>query len=328
VTEPPQAVDREGSAPPTTGVDASLQPPAPPAITQPCVIDGMPEDIYHGDPVRRPARSLSHSGFKTLTERCPARFVYEREHGRPGKREFDVGSGAHTLVLGNGPEFHVINARDYRTKKAQDERDKARAANKTPLLIGEFETVTAMATALRTHHTAGSLFAPGRGHAERSVFWFDYEFGIWRRARFDWCVYLPDGRLAIVDYKSGTTANPAELGRPVFNFGYYTQRVYYEDAARALDLAEDVVFLLVFQEKDPPYLTSVVELDDEAREWGRLKVRAGLELYAECATSDYWPDYTQSLPGGIARVSLPRYAGRSLEDEWRAGSLREFRGSW
>lgn len=290
---------------------------SPVRITEPCVVDGMPDAVYHGDPV--PTGSLSHSGLKTLLD-CPQRFDHERRNGRPHKRVFDVGHAAHAQVLGVGLDTVIIDAPNYNTKAAQQARDAAYAAGKVPLLAKEQVDVEGMAAALRRHHTAGELFVPGRGHAERSLFWFDDEFGFWRRARLDWSTRLADGRLAIVDYKSTEYASLSNISSSLFKFGYYTQGPYYSDGARTLGLADDtagIVCLFVFQERRPPYIVTVTEVHPEDWEWGRLQVRHGLDLYARCRDANHWPDYAD----GIVTTRLPRWATNSLTEQWRAGTL-------
>jgi len=176
-------------------------PAAEPAIlTQPGVYE-IPEAVYHGDPV--PGGSLSASGAKRLLPpSCPARFRYEQEHP-VFKATFDFGSAAHKMVLGVGPDLAVIDAEDWRTKAAKDEREAARLSGRIPVLRSEHAEVMAMAAALREHPVASALFDPQRGgKAEQSLFWPDAEFGIWRRARLDW---MPDpnapGRFILGDYK-------------------------------------------------------------------------------------------------------------------------------
>lgn len=149
----------------------------------------MPADDYHAHP------ALSSSGArKLLAPSCPAIFDYERQHGEERKQEFDLGTAAHTLLLGFGPEPHVIDADSYRTKAAQQERDEAYARGDVPLLPKEFDAVQAMVTAVRQHPRASELLSAGK--AEQSLFWTDPTTGVLCRARPDWL--RAD---AVVDYK-------------------------------------------------------------------------------------------------------------------------------
>jgi hypothetical protein len=285
-------------------------------ITEPCVVDDMPDEVYHRDPV--PSGSLSHSGMKTILD-VPARFAYERKHGRKPKAEFDLGHAAHAEALGVGMPLAILPAEytAWTTNYAKQFRREARERGDVPILATQWGQVRAMAAVLREHHTAGKLFVPGRGHAEQSGFWYDDQFGVWRRVRFDWITTLADGRVVIVDYKSSASkVSPANISKRLHDFGYFTQDEYYRQGAHALDLAPDgATFLFVFQEVDPPYLVTVVECNAEAREWARLQIAHGLDLYARCKAADHWPDYA---PNGPISLGIPQWAERRFEEEWRA----------
>jgi hypothetical protein len=322
--KPPEPEGPEGFTPSTTeGATATADHIVSPDtaavshswnIVDGSVIDTMPDEVYHADPLR-PDRSLSHSGLRVILD-VPARFVHQRDHGRPHRRAFDVGHAAHGEVLGTGLDIVVIDAKDYKSRAAQAERDAIRAAGKVPLLRWEMDHVRGMAAALRRHPVAGRLFRPGAGTTERSMFWRDDRFGFWRRGRTDWSMFLPDGRYAMIDYKSTSSAEPYAVSKHAFDFGYYTQDVYYRQAAVACGLADDeddTAFLFVFQEKEPPYIVTVVEIDEAARATGRAMVNAGLELYARCLELDEWPDYS---PGDILPVTLPKYADYAVERTW------------
>ncbi len=284
-------------------------------ITTPGVYDNMSDGDYHRDPVL--GGSISHSGLKAIMK-APAKFRYYRDHGRPPKSHFDVGHAAHGIVTGTGAPVRVVKADDWRTKIAKAEQADARAAGEVPVLAKEWADVEAMAEALRVDTTTGKLFVPGAGVAERTLIVFDPEFGIWRRVKLDWCTTLADGRVVFVDYKTTTDAHPDAIERAVWNFGYHTQNVFYTDAGEALGLGEDIVFLLVFQEKEAPYLITVVDLTAEARAWAAVQVRKAVETYAVCSAADHWPGYASD----VVTVGLPRYADQQLTKAWERGSLR------
>jgi hypothetical protein len=274
------------------------------------VYDGMPEAMYHADPV--PGGSLSSSGArKLLPPSCPAKFRYEADNPPAPKDYFELGSAAHKLVLGVGAEIAEIKARNWQTKAAQNDRDAARAEGFLPLLTHEHEQVKAMAAALRKHPVASALFNPERGKPEQSLFWQDPETGVWRRARLDW---LPDTsareRLIVGDYKTSASAYPETFSKSVANYGYYQQDAWYCDAVRALGLSADPAFLFVVQEKEPPYLVTVIELDLPSVQAGRELNRQAIELYRACTENGIWPGYS----AGIELISLPPWAFRKLEE--------------
>lgn len=278
------------------------------SIVSPGVYD-LPDAVYHRDPV--PGGSLSSSGARRLlAPSCPALFEYERKHGRPPRREFDLGHAAHLLVLGAGPELVVIKAKDYKTKAAREERDAAYGDGKVPVLAAEHEQVQAMAAAIRAHPIASALFHSDGGLPEQSLFWVDEPTGVWRRARPDWLPSQRGGRLLIPDYKTTVSAEPRSLARSMANFGYFQQAAWYLDGIRALGLAEDTAFLFVCQEKTPPHLVTVVELDYDALRIGHEMNRKAIEVYAECTRTGHWPGYSDD----VELISLPPWAARQLEE--------------
>jgi len=273
-------------------------------ITEPGVYD-IPEADYHADPV--PGGSLSSSGArKLLPPSCPALYRWERDHPEP-KRHFEYGTAAHRMVLGLGAEWVLLDYPDYRTKAAQQARDDARAAGAVPILSPELEQITAMAEAIREHPLAGPLLCREDVQPEQSLFWHDDEFGIWRRARLD--AVRSGARLFIADYKTTACAEPERFGKSIANYGYHAQGAWYQDAAAEL-LGDDPAFLLVAQEKTPPYLVTVCELDQPAIAAGRSLNRRAMEVYRDCTEAGIWPGYTDD----VALLSLPAWALRERED--------------
>lgn len=274
-----------------------------PKVTEPGIYD-LSNDQYHADPV--PGGSLSNSGArKLLAPSCPAKYRYERDHGRPPKRDFEFGHAAHLMVLGAGPEIVVIDAANYKTSAAQEARDEARADGKTPLLESEYLVVKAMARAIKEHPAAGPLFAAGSGRPEQSLFWVDPEFKVWRRARPDW---LPDpdgGRMILPDYKTANSADKDAVEKTLHDYGYGRQAAWYLDAVRMLGLAQQAAFVFVIQEKSPPYLVTVAEPVFEALEAGRFYNRQALAVFAECQRTDIWPGYGNDE---VISVNLPPWA--------------------
>lgn len=268
------------------------------------VYDAIPDDVYHGD-----KNSLSSSGArKLLPPSCPALFRYEQDHRRKSTTEFDIGHAAHALVLGYGAEIQEIDAPDWKTKAAREERDLAYAAGKTPLLTKEHNQVKAMASTLKKHPVAAMLFTAGV--AEQSLYWRDAETGVWLRARPDWMPETNGGRLIITDYKTAVSSNPARFSKSAADFGYHCQAAWYLDAAIALGLADDPAFVFVVQEKSAPYLASVVELDRDAIELGRRLNRRAIDTYAACVAANHWPGWSDE----VELVHLPTWAAYQAEE--------------
>lgn len=269
----------------------------------------MDDATYHADPVAHPG-SLSSSGARRLLD-CPAKFEWLRRHPLPPTQAFSIGHAAHALVLGYGPEIAVVHADDWRTKKAKDQRDEALAAGEVPLLAKDWEMVRRMADALHEHPAAATLLNPEHGDPERSLFWRDVETGVWLRARPDWMPRHTSGRLILTDYKTAVSADPGEFARSAAKFGYAQQHAWYVDGVKALGIADEVAFVFVVQEKEPPFLVSVVELHPADVEIGARLNRRAVELFAECSESGVWPGY----PDDVVMRELPAWYRREHESE-------------
>jgi hypothetical protein len=276
------------------------------AIDRPGVYD-LPADVYLADPVA--GGSLSSTGArKMLPPSCPAKFKYWRDHGQPPKADFDFGHAAHLHVLGVGPPLVVVDAADWRTKAAKEQRAAAYEAGHVPLLVADYDTVVAMSVALLDHPVASALFHPRGGKAEQTLIWRDGQTGVWRRALLDWLKHRPEGggRIVVPDYKTCKSAATDDLQRAIHAYGYHMQGATYLDGVRALDLDGNPAFVIVAQEKEPPFLVNVVEPDAVALRIGAQRNREALEIYAECVAADRWPGYSDE----VELVSLPAWAER------------------
>jgi hypothetical protein len=264
----------------------------------------MDEATYHGDPV--PGGSLSCSNAKLiLPPGSPARFRAAQSEPRAPSRVLDFGTAAHREVLGTGWPLAVWAGEDWTLKAAQDFRKAARAAGQVAILAREQQQIKTMAAAIEAHPSARLLLGAEEVMNEQSLFWFDDEFGIWRRARLD-AVRLR-GRVLIVDYKTAASADPVEFAKAAARYKYHWQDPWYREAvARTLGDAE-AGFLFVAQEKDPPYCVGIYELDDEAVALGEAKIAAACTVYARCRAAGDWPG---PQPSGdvVTRISLPRWA--------------------
>lgn len=258
-----------------------------PAEVEPGVYGNVDAEIYHSDPV--PGGSLSSTGARKLATECPAAFKYWLDNPEPYKKEFDFGTAAHKVVLGDGPELVLVERDIWNTNEVKAEVKAIREAGNIPLKQRDLDKVHAMAKVLREHPEAAELLEPGSGVAERTIIWNDR--GVWRRIRIDWARH--DGTL--VDYKSSRTANPSKLANHIFEYGYHQQQEYYRDGALEFGLTELVCpFKFIFQEKEPPYLVSVIELDSTACGIGRHLNEVALNTYALCRESGEWSGYLQT----------------------------------
>ena len=263
----------------------------------------IPAELYHSDPV--PGGSLSSTGIRRLTD-CPARFKYFLDHPEPYKPAYEFGTAFHTHILGDGPELIVVDAGLWNTKEIKAKVAAIRAAGNVPLKAADKQRIDDMAEALASHPEASDLLTPGSGVAEMSAFWPDPR-GVWRRTRFDWL--RPDG---IGDLKSTTSVHPDAIAKTVEKWGYHQQDAFYRETAIELGLIPpDGFFKFVFQEKQPPYLVQVVELDFPARAIGSELNDRAIRTYLHCMATGEWPAYSDTT----TYLSLPQWAERKYIEE-------------
>jgi hypothetical protein len=270
-------------------------------------------------------RALSASGAWLLSEECAAKFLW-RSPWNPlfepeAKTEFDIGVAAHLAVLEpkrQADSIVLIEAGDYRTTRARDARDAARAEGRVPLLPYQYDIVRAIAGSIRAHPIASEAFRAGE--AEVTVTWNDSETGISCKARPD---YLPAHARWLVDLKTAASANPRTWRDQAYRLGYHARAAWYLDGAEMVFGQAPAEYWFVVVEKEPPYLVSVVSFEEEALAWGRLANRKACEIFARSAAANDWPGFR--APGQnrdrAFRVGLPPWAIYQLQDRAEAGEF-------
>ncbi|MEU8920030.1 PD-(D/E)XK nuclease-like domain-containing protein [Kitasatospora sp. NPDC048545] len=293
----------------TTTVQAGAQTPAGgPIVTRPGVYD-ITAEAYHAD-----RSSLSSTGARKILNSTPAKFKYELDHPDPPKKAFDIGTAAHRLILGDGPDLVLVDHLVWNTKQAKAEVAEAREAGAVPLKRDEWEQVHAMAAALRRHPLAAALFDPDFGKPEQSLFWTDKVTGVPCRARLDWLDNARGGRLLLPDLKTANDASTAKFERSVLDFRYDQQADFYMDAVLQLELADDVSFVFVVQEKQPPYLVNVIELATPWLLMAADRNKRAREIYAECTATGIWPGYGHE----VSMASAPEWLQALHERGYRS----------
>lgn len=282
-------------------VIAHLEHPAIPAG-----IHDIAADAYHADPAATP--SLSASIAHVLYTRSPKHAWTQHprlnpDHQRREESRFDIGTTAHAILLEQREVddiVAIIDAPDWRTKKAQEARDAARADGMIPLLADQVDGVAAMLRATRDQLDAVDVHPPlfVNGKPEQTLIW--QEGDVTCRALVDW---LHDDHTAIDDFKTtSASANPESWTRTMFTIGADIQAAFYIRGVRALT-GVDADFRFVVQETYPPYALSVVSVGPDVLAVADAKVDWALARWAECLATDTWPAY----PTRVAHAELPAW---------------------
>ncbi len=262
-------------------------------------------EAYHADPC--PVPSLSRSVIQSLIFKTPARVYHDTKRLNPAFVEeeadpkFDIGTAAHALLL-EGPEgIQIIDATDYKSGKARDDRGAAREAGKTPLLTHQYIEVAAMAEAAKKQIAACSELKVKDlrkdGKAEQTYIWQDGD--TWLRTRLDW---ISNDSKLILDYKTTDKMADPNSFKPD-TLGYDIQDALYSEGVEKVSGVKPA-FVFVVQETAPPYLCSFIALSPMFKDMGKQKVFYGKFFWQKCLDSGIWPAY----PNQICYVDPSPYA--------------------
>jgi hypothetical protein len=277
------------------------------------ILPRMSAAEYHRDPCAVP--SLSSSCAATLLSKSPyhAWLGHPKLGGvqREATEEMNAGSLMHAIVLGQTDEIEIIEAENFRTKAAQEARDKAHAAHRVPVLRATYEDAEALAAEVTAALTA--LGMPLPGESEVSIEWTeDTHLGpVVCRCRMDH-LWLDAG--IVLDLKSCRSAHPRAIQSHCYEFGYDVQRAAYTSALRQLrpECAGRERFMFLFVEALPEgskrrAICQPVELDGSFRALGVKRWARACETWAECLKSGRWPAYSDH-EGDSMFVDAPGWA--------------------
>lgn len=285
--------------------------------------DGVRAADYHADCAESP--SLSSSLAKVLIDATPRhawtahpKLNPDFEHEEDSK--FDMGSVVHEMILGAGGGFMVVDAADWRTKIAQEQRNAARAEGATALLRQQandaakmtsvvFDRLSAIEEARPLFGSRGSIGGLVNGRPERVLIWRDVG-GALCRSMIDW---QGPSETEIWDLK--TTAirlNDDSIQKQIINLGYDLSAAFYLRGLSQLkpELAGRFRFRWVFVEAEAPFEVRVVEPSAEMLEMGDRKAALAIEKWRRCLSANEWPGYAPT----VTRVESPTWA----TDRWLA----------
>jgi hypothetical protein len=279
----------------------------------------LPMDQYVGDPApdhfEGVRASLNASIAKTLLAESPLhawtshpRLNPHHETSDPTK--FDIGRVAHKMVIeGNEDGIVVVDANDWRTKAAKEEREAAIDAGKIPVLEDQYIEVKQMVLAARQFIAAtDELRALMHEGVAEQVWMWEESPGIVCRCRPDW--WSPKNR-TVVDYKTtAASAHPARWSQSTMQqIGADIQGAMYRRALRAKGVHLGAQIFLV-QETTAPYACSAIALTETAFSIAEDKLQTALDLWTKCLGANQWPGYPQR----IAWADPPAWAAAQWEE--------------
>ena len=208
----------------------------------------------------------------------------------------DAGAIAHKILLGKGADIVQIEAPDWRTKAAKEQRDAVRAERKLPILAHKMRPIEDMVHAARC---ALSSFAEveivlNEGDAERSLYW--KEGDALCRATPDW---RHDSYAILLDYKStaGSAEPSAWIRSQMHPMGYDLQGAFQlrGNHKNGGPIPERTTFMFLVQENYPPYACSFVGLSPALYEIAERKMDFAVQLWRQCMAKNTWNGYPQRV---------------------------------
>lgn len=272
---------------------------------------------YHANRSPIPPFSLSSSVASILLSESPAHALAAYKAGTDGEDDddpkFDLGTACHRLILEGNDGFLVVDAPDWRTKAAKEQRDAARAIGAIPLLAHKMALVEEMARALKVRLFAFREQPPPftMGKPEQTIIWTeDTPHGpINCKARVDW---LSDDFTHAFDLKTTEgSANPdAWIRQQLYRRSLDVQASLYLRGVKAAT-GVDAQWRFVVAESRRPFGVSVVGLSPAALAHADDKCQQAINQWAACHKSGQFPMYPQST----CYADVPAYEVARWEEQ-------------
>ncbi len=208
------------------------------------------------------------------------------------KETFDIGAAAHALLLEGEDRMVVVEADDWRTKAAREDRDAARAEGKHPILARKYADLVKMRdVAVRAIAECSDLsgLSLSRGRAEHVITWV--ENGVECRARID---FLESGELVVLDYKSTTDATPRAFSRQIARMGYHIQDEFYSRGVKAV-FGRRPKFIFMAQETTAPHACSFHGCAPSLLAIAEQDVDYAVRTWGECLKANRWPAHSNRI---------------------------------
>lgn len=265
-------------------------------ITQNCIINGMPDNLYHKDPCPQPSLSSSMaSALLTMTEE---EAMLESQRLNPNWKDkkssaaMDFGTLGHEYILmGESKTFEVVPYADFRTNDAKAVRDNILSRGLIPLSkdmeekwVGKLkEMKKALRAQLDRHEDYPGLLLNGK--AEQSVFVKDGN--IWLRSRPDW---LDDKYPNVIfDYKiTGLSFDKWEKNTLwAIEEGRCIQNPHY---CRTMEIltGEPWKFVWVVQQDEAPHHIRLIEMDVTYLEEVQQRYAMARQRFENCLKTGVW----------------------------------------
>lgn len=217
---------------------------------------------------------------------------------RKATKAMDLGTLLDRHVFGGMDDVGVVDAKDLRTKKAQEQAKAIREAGKTPVLKREWDAAAEMAKAVLEE--VYKWIEPSRCATQRTYRWVG-PHGVLCEGTPD-AVYMPSAERLTWDLKLVASADPDDLERQIYKFGWDIQAAAYTEATGAEQ------HVIVAAEKGGAGEVVWYPLSDEYLDVGRQRWSDAAAIWKRCLETGEWPGY-QSRTLHPPRYAVMRHLG-------------------
>lgn len=271
---------------------------------------GMPMAEYLAIP------AAGSSTLATLYNQSPYHAWYQSylnpSRQRDDSEQADAGTIAHALLLeGSEDCLTIIDAPDWRTKLAKEQRESAYAAGKIPILAGKIQPIREMVEVVRRYISASEIAGIfDNGNSEVTGLW--EENGAQFRLRAD---FLSTDQSIILDLKTtATSANPEAVIRQIISMGYDVQAALYSRGIEKIT-GKRPQFVFLVAENKPPHACSLVGLAPSMLDLAERKVDQAIVQWSDCLKARKWPAY----PTRICWAEAPSWELAKFEERNMGG---------
>lgn len=274
---------------------------------------------YTADPCAKP--SLNQSVAKILMEKSPlhAYMAHPRLGGlrREATKAMDIGTLAHKFLLGEGHEIIIVNADDWRTNAAKQQRDEAREKGFTAILQKQFDESYFATERIKENLALLDIDLQEEGSQNEFKIQFKSDGVLCRRALDSW----HEDKLQIRELKSTACAHPTACARQAINLGYDIEYAASIDAIQTLhpEYAGRIDFLFIFVELEAPFAVYACRPDGVFSQLGFHKWDQAKKIWKQCLEENVWPAYSEI----IGSLSAPLWAMKQLIEEGYDGFTAE-----
>lgn len=269
-------------------------------MNRPTWLHDLSEADYHSD-ILGGEPTLNQSTANTILNRSP--YHAWLEHPKLGNKRrkatkvMDRGTVVHSILLGNRADIVVLDYDNYRTKAAQEARDRAAEQGETPVLRKDYEYWLKDAEKIKAE-LAGDFGIHFEGISEACIYWQDHAPNgeqVECRSMLDH-LEIFNGHAHIYDLKTTTNASPGHVTKSIINYGYDVQAAAYIRAVTESDpsLAGRIDYTIVFIEDSPAQAITPVKLSEGFLTVGRQKWDRALHIWEQCLRRNSWPCYADS----------------------------------